>query len=392
MKRTWAAAAAAVALLVYWAARNSEWVDVRIPIPPHGEARTNPFYAAQHFAEQLHVRAVRDVLFTPPPPGAVVVMSVWNWDLSVARRDALERWVESGGRLVVDQTLIGDLQEFERWSHVVRERRRIDKRHDDAEVDERCAPFTEERQASNPPSPAPSYRICDADPTSSLVSGRTAEWMLRGRDSRVQAMRMAVGRGSVTVINAEPFRDSSLFDGDHAALFVAAAQLRAGEEVHFLSEENHPSLLALVWIRGAPLVVLGAALIGLALWRQGVRFGPLARPEPSGRRSLAEQILGSGRFVMRHGGGDALHAACVRALDEAAQRRINGYGRLPAAGRAASVARLTGVDEPALASAMETPGSGRQDDVPRTIAVLETARRRLYIDRRRESHGTRSCE
>ena len=392
MKRTWgAAAAAAVALFVYWAARNSEWVDVRIPIPPHGEARTNPFYAAQHFTAELHARAVRDVLFTPPPPGAVVVMSVWNWDLSVARREALERWVESGGRLVVDQTLIGDLEAFERWSHIVRERGRIDKRKDDADVEERCAPFVEERRASAP-SPAASYWICDVDSTSSLVSGRPAEWALRGHDSRAQAMRMAVGRGSVTVINAEPFRDSSLFDGDHAALFVAAAQLRAGEEVHFLSEENHPSLLALVWIRGAPLVVLAAALVGLALWRQGVRFGPLAPQELPTRRSLAEQILGSGRFVMRHGGGDALHAACVRALDEAAQRRINGYGRLHAAGRAASVARLTSVHEAALASAMETPGSRRADDVPRAIAVLETARRRLYIDRRREAHGTRSRE
>ena len=36
--------------LVAWVANNTYWGDVRVPMPPKGEALTNPFYAAQRFA------------------------------------------------------------------------------------------------------------------------------------------------------------------------------------------------------------------------------------------------------------------------------------------------------------------------------------------------------
>ena len=61
--------------------------------------------------------------------------------------------------------------------------------------------------------------MCDLDGTSFLTSHRPAVWSLRD-GSGIQAMRVEVGRGSVTVINATPFRERSLFDGDHGWLFV----------------------------------------------------------------------------------------------------------------------------------------------------------------------------
>jgi hypothetical protein len=203
-------------------------------------------------------------------------------------------------------------------------------------------------------------------------------------------MRVAIGRGSVTLINADPFRYSNLLDGDHGPLLVAAAQLRRNDEVHFLSEEDHPSLLALVWQHGAPVVTLTAALVALVLWRRAIRFGPRAAPHVLVRRSLAEQIRGTGQFALRHGGGRrSLHAACVRALDEAARRRINRYARLHADARAAAVASLIDVDAPTLASAIDAPEPHSPHDLRRTIAVLETARRGTIIQRKRLSHGIR---
>jgi hypothetical protein len=206
-------------------------------------------------------------------------------------------------------------------------------------------------------------------------------------------MRVPVGRGSVTVINAAPpFRRRSLFEGDHGWLFVAATQLRRGDDMHFLSEEDHPSLLALVWLRGGPVVGLALALIALLLWRGGVRFGPLAAPQQAARRSLAEQIRGTGQFALRHGGGESLHAACVRALEETAQRRIRHYANLPPGERAAALARLTGFDGDVLADAMHHrhhADSGRSHDVRRAIARLEAARRHILMEHTRSSHGTR---
>jgi hypothetical protein len=230
--------------------------------------------------------------------------------------------------------------------------------------------------------------MCDFGSESFLTSTRKAAWALRDA-SGLQAMRVHVGRGSVTAINATPFRYRSLFDGDHGWLFVAATELRKGDDVHFLSEDDHPSLLALLWLYGGPVVALAMALIALVLWRRGIRFGPVAAPLSAARRSLAEQIRGTGQFALRHGSGESLHAASVRALDEAARRRIPGYAGLPAKERAASLAGLTGFDRNALAAAVHDPRSRRSHELRSTIALLEAARRRALIDHTRSSHGKR---
>jgi hypothetical protein len=203
----------------------------------------------------------------------------------------------------------------------------------------------------------------------------------------VQVARVPVGRGSVTSVNGDPFRARRLFDGDHGWLLVKAAVLRPGDEVHFLSEGDYPSLLALTWQRGAPVVILAAVLVAFLLWRGGIRFGPLAAPFPTARRSLAEQIRGTGRFALHHGGGEALHAASVRALDEAARRRVAGYAELRARARTDAVAKLTGVEARALAAAVLTPGARHPHELRGTIALLETARRRLIVNEARSSHG-----
>jgi hypothetical protein len=178
-----------------------------------------------------------------------------------------------------------------------------------------------------------------------------------------------------------------LFEGDHGWLFVAATQVRRGDDVHFLSEDAHPSLLALLWQYGAPVVILTLTLLAVVLWRGGVRFGPLAAMPDPARRSLAEQICGTGQFALRNGSGDALHAASVRALDEAAHRRVPTYAQLSADERAAALARLTGFDRDALAAAVHHAGGRRSHELRNRIALLEAARRRTLIEHTRFSHG-----
>ena len=143
-------------------------------------------------------------------------------------------------------------------------------------------------------------------------------------------------------------------------LFVAATGLQRGDEVHFLSEDDYPSLLALIWRYGAPVVALGLTLLAALLWRGAVRFGPLAPPTIAARRSLAEQIRGTGRFALRHGGGHSLHAASARALDEAARRAITGYAQAAARRARRGARQVTGFDRDALAAAIHDPGVARR--------------------------------
>jgi hypothetical protein len=128
---------------------------------------------------------------------------------------------------------------------------------------------------------------------------------------------------------------------------------------------------------GAPVVVLTLALIALALWRGSPRFGPPAASAELARRSLAEQILGTGRFTLRFGGGRALHAAAVRALHETAHRHLSGYGSMHGEARIAAVASNTGMDETSLAEAINYAGPRKIGDLRKVITLLETARRRI---------------
>ncbi|HEU4786974.1 MAG TPA: DUF4350 domain-containing protein, partial [Gemmatimonadaceae bacterium] len=381
MRRTaivWLLVGALATAFVAWIARHTYWVDVKVPMPPKREARTNPFYAAERFAEALGARATRGRAFGAPSPEAIVVLSGWNPSLSAERSTAIQRWVDAGGRLVTDQTLMGN-EEFERWSGIVSDTKRAAGACDDCAVGEGitegrnygCVLLTEVGDA--PPTSAPGYRVCDLG-QSALTTRHRIAWGLRDK-SELHAVRVGVGRGSITVINASPFLYRALFDGDHGRLFVAATELRAGDEVYFLSDDDHPSLLAWVWRAGKPAIVLAFAALALMLWRGSVRFGPLVAPEPTARRSLAEQIRGTAQFTLRFGRGAPLHAACVRALEDAAKRRVNGYTTLLPDERTSALAGLTGFKREALAAAIYHPPLHRPHEFRRTIALVEAARR-----------------
>jgi hypothetical protein len=298
----------------------------------------------------------------------------------------MEEWVEAGGRLVLDRTLVGGEEEFERWSGIAHRMPSSKKDEED-----------EEEKESDPIIPAvrPDCRVLhDATPGAgggstrsfefcasadgSLVTTRPVAWALKDEFGN-QVLRVKVGKGSVTVVNGVPFQYREFLQGDNAALLVAAVQLRKKDEVHFLSEDEHPSMLALMWYLGWPIVLLALALIALALWRNGVRFGPLVAQPDQARRSLAEQIRGTGLFVVRFGGGKALHAATVRALNEAASRRIGAYWRLSVTERIEAVARLTGADAATLGPAVNHGGARRAHELRQAVALIESVRRRLLI-------------
>jgi hypothetical protein len=167
---------------------------------------------------------------------------------------------------------------------------------------------------------------------------------------------------------------------------VAATQLKRGDVIHFVAEDDHPSLLALVWRNGGGAVVLGLALVAALLWRGAPRFGPLAAAPETARRSVAEQIRGAAQFALRHGDGEALHRAAVRALDEAGRRRIAGYGQLSLEERAVVLERQTGVEAGRLAATIHGT-TRRVQELGNRMAQLEAARRHLINEPTGKRHA-----
>ncbi|HEX7940156.1 MAG TPA: DUF4350 domain-containing protein [Gemmatimonadaceae bacterium] len=363
-----------------WIARNTEWAEIALPSPPRGEARTNPFYAAEHFSRSLGATAATDPTFVEPPPGSLLVLSGLRWGLIAARQHALEQWVEQGGRLIVDASVLDDVA-FRTWSGIVQKRvqtprptRNTLNDDDPVTLDLGCRVL--ERWPRDPAAPvAAPLQLCGFQNGSYLESVAAVRWELRDQRG-AQVLRVPAGRGSVTAVNATPFTGTGLLEFSHAALFVAVTQIRPTDTVHFLTEVDYPSLFALVWLRGWPVVVLVLAFTGAWIWRKSARFGPMAPPDQIPRRSLEEQIRGTGEFARRHGGLDALLDAAGRALDDVARRRISGYARMTNEQRAESLAVATGLTPHALLSAL-TGGDRRAMREVDALHTIETARRQL---------------
>jgi hypothetical protein len=380
---------AAAGVIGYWMATRTYWADTVVPMPPRGEALTNPFYAAERFVSALGGRGLHDRTFIAPPSNAIVVLSGWNWNLSASRRERLQQWVESGGRLVLDRTVNGG-PELERWAGIRRQDRQSAEDTDGRTPPARspCVRVEQVRNEREVVDAGRPHWLCDLDFGSVLTTARTADWLLREKTVGVQAARMRVGRGTVSMINGTPVRYRAIFDGDHGWLLAASTQMRRGDDVHFLTEGDAPSLVALMWTYGAPVVWLSLTVVGLLLWRAGVRLGPLTPPPVSIRRSLGEQISGTGRFALAHEDGESLHAATAQALDVAARRRIPGWGRLQARERIDALARAGDVAPDELADALRHPAMRGPTQVRGALALIETVRRRLLAAEWRTRHGT----
>jgi hypothetical protein len=367
----------AVTALGWWVASNTYWEEYDRNTGLRGEALTNPFYAAQRLAGLLGANTkLRHELLTAPSTNAVIVLGYWNWGLIPERRVRLERWVKDGGRLVISWQMLLE-RELNSWSGVTRAgvKANSDTKKPRCLPAARCA-APDGANTEEPDKPNRRWAICDLAELSYLSTSRKVSWRLNDTHSHPQVLRVPIGQGSVTIVNADAFTGDALTCGDNGLLFVAATQLHSGDHVEFLTEDTGSSLIQLVWRYGAPIVMLVAVLIVLWLWRSGVRFGPLmAVPDPA-RRSLAEQIRGTGRFTLRFGAGSALHAATVRALNETAARRVPHFERLAGDARIEALAPVAGLSPSELSAALDSVARNPHE-LRKAIATLELARRHM---------------
>ena len=378
-------------VFVVWIARNTRWVEETVPRPLRGEALTNPFYAAEHLAEWLGAEGERVHSVKDLPPEGVLVLVGWNWNLIRSRREVIERWVENGGRLVLDRDVTVSDREVQDWAGLWRVRVKpggepvetIDAAA--AEDDEQgCGPMRVEHDVDGVSRGRTRYELCTVPALKAIATDREPLWAISD-DEGFQAVRVRVGRGSVTWLNAQPFQYRNMMDADHALIFAAVTQLRRGDRVLFLADEDQPSLPVLIWRYGAPVVVLFLLWLTAVLWRNGVRFGPPAPSSVQPRRSLAEQIKGTSEFTRRFGGGKALHVAEVRALQELAANRIPGFRSMSRDEQLAALAALTNVDAEKLGETINYSGPRRPHELKKALELIEQVRRRLVSRESEES-------
>ncbi len=220
----------------------------------------------------------------------------------------------------------------------------------------------------------------------SVASGARSVWTL-STDQGEQALRLAVGQGSVTVMNLThyDFSNDQVQACDHPLVLASAVQATPGATVWFYLNEQREPLLPWLWHQGWIAIVVAGLALAATLWRHAVRFGPRVAPAPRLRRSISEQVRGLGAYLQREG-PDALLLAQQRALDDTAARHQPGYRRQTIPDRARWVADATGVDRHDLQAAMSARFCTRAE-LPGRLQVLETARRRLQAQHEMRAGG-----
>lgn len=372
---------ALVLALAGWVMTQTEWAEVKVDKPPRGAAARDRFFAAEQVLRQLGARVERRQALEPlPPSDARLVLSSQHWQLFPGRAQQLRRWVEGGGHLVLPATLVGQ-GELADWLPLVlqeKEKREPGKprRPGPPDRDQFCRPLTVPPTLVN--GGIAGLRMC-ATPYWRALRPRAGAgeplWLLAGADGP-ELLRMPLGRGSVTAYGPWTLtQNNEVLRADHALALAAALQLEPGTTVWMVTEEARPPLLAWIWRNGWIAVLLLLATVAIWVWRAAVRFGPVGAVPLPQRRSMKEQVAGTGAFLRRHGTA-ALHAAQLRALLETARARLPGFAGLDATAANAAIARATGLDAAALALACQ-PGRRSPDRLPADLELLEAARRRL---------------
>jgi hypothetical protein len=409
----WLVRALAIALSVAlgaWIQRSIEWVDVPVMTAPQGAAAHDPYYAAKRLVERLGANVTTMRNFDRlPPAGATLVLATRRWSMFPGREQALERWVRDGGHLVSLQGAWSADAKAPEWVAIQSSRppRRgaasappgdVATPADAAAssplgrivVAPPCGRYAEPVASEGAFGGPRAYTVCGW--RSRILRAAAPRWQIGDADGAV-AVRVAVGAGDVTSNALEgSFRNDALLRDDGALAFAAMLQLAPGDRVWFLVDETRAPLLALLWQHAAPAFVLAATALALALWRSGARFGPRLLDAPLARRSIGEQVRRTAAFVAR-GGGGALHAASVRALDDEARRSIPNYAALLArSDRSDAIAKKSGDDPGALAAAMAPHPHGGRKTIAIAIHRLERARRALAAGGRRISHRPASAD
>jgi hypothetical protein len=383
-----------------WVARNTYWEETLIPLPPQGEAATNPYYSVQHLATSLGIRSsfMTSLKAAPPANGALLVDG-FQGDMTHTRLDDLFTWVESGGRLIVtDDVLLAD-PKFQDWSDIHLSHRldlpekkkptaaRPISARSDPDAD--CAPLS---VAIDGVATGTTLTLCKPPREFGLITkgkpaGRPPAWSLANEFGQ-QVLRVNIGRGSVTVLPRYALiSNRNLIRHDHAEIFITASHLTRGDVLYIVNAAPAEGLIALIWRLAAPaLVFFGAAVLCIIL-RELPRFGPPLPAPAMVRRSLAEQIRANAAFAWRTRKLSALRAAVRRALDETAKRRIAAYSSLDVRRRVSAIAACAGTDAKTLNAAMTEDAVAAPQVQRAAIALLEQTRRLLNAEIQKNHRG-----
>ncbi|WP_207886015.1 DUF4350 domain-containing protein [Pseudomonas sp. 30_B] len=384
---------------------------------PAPEARANPYLAAEAYlrGRGLKVRAAKgmEVLDQLPSKGHTLILLGSRENLTPKQSERLIDWTMRGGHLVVTAERLWDEQEGKSGDLLLDRlgvqqflTEDLDKDKGAAQPEDKsdAEPATQEQPAEQPNAPAtdnpeatesaeeedpypkltklylenekaPAY--IDFDTEYHLFDSKNLAYAWANSAKATHLLQLQQGQGLVTVLTDNwIWQNTQLGDYDNAWLLWYLTQDSSVTLVYRADGDSLFSLLARYFPQALVACIL---LLALALWRQGLRQGPLQPSPARGRRQLEEHLRAGADFVLRQRGQIALLQGLQRDILRRARQRQPGFERLPVAEQWQTLGRMTRLPVSAISQAMRPYPQQRMAiaEFTRQVAHLQSLRNSL---------------
>lgn len=352
---------------------------------PSPEALANPYLAAEHFLSQQglavdHANSV-ERLTTLPARGHSLLLLGERSNMSPRQVEQLLAWAKSGGHLLLVAEALWD-EETGKSGDLLLDR--LDIHQALSDEPEELAPTEKKPLKKKAPDltklyvdneTAPAYFSFDTD--FNLTDPKHLAQFSANSARSSHLMQLDLGRGRVTVItDSDLWKNPSIGRHDNAWLLWYLTQ---GTAVTLLFNSDFDDLFTLL-VRYFPQALVALiALVALALWRAGMRQGPIQSPPPNARRQLQEHLKASADFLLRRSGQGTLLRALQRDVLRAARRRHTGFEHLDNAEQWRVLEHLTHQPSHVISQALGPLPAKRLSsaDFSRQVACLQTLRNAL---------------
>lgn len=367
---------------------------------PSPEARANPYLAAETFLRKrsIPVNVIETLRGLPDTRSRTQTLMLLDSreNMTPADVERVLAWTRAGGRLLFVAEQLWDekkgrsgdllLDQVQIHQFLTRDLREQE-RHREMEMIKPVIPLSP-TLLSAPEIPWPELTrlyvenetdpaYMSFDPAFHLDDPQDHAHSWANSADATHMLQMVYGNGLITVLtDADLWKTRAIGKYDNAWLLWYLAQDSA---VTLLLRTEHADLFTLLY-RHFPLALTALALLVLlALWRSGMRQGPLQPVPERARRQLTEHLRASADFLLRRKGQYALLRALQTDILRRARQRHPGFESLAVAEQWQVLGRLTRQPTSAIGQALRPRPNERfsRTEFTRQVAYLQTLRNAL---------------
>jgi len=373
---------AAIAMAV-WLYLNLDYKIVEKDQGYQGEAKTNPYLAAEFFLRHMGQKTAKIKLFTDKQKELDLVDTLLVPSVRLAfdsrRSTEMLEWTNKGGHLIITGQPDAESNTSQR-DHILNaiglyiERRSLDDKDSEYEEPVNIAIYDEDN-------------FWQVDFDDYLIISRTAKfkseiiWSIED-NNRVHAMQIRSGQGRITLLSdMRMFRNDYIESYDHAAFLFSLAndQLATAENGIFYYSlfENQISLYQWLWENAKTFMLSFIVLIIITLWMLIPRFGPLINVRQPIRRQFLEHLNASGNYHWRQGHYNRLLIEVRKQLSNKVKVKHPEWVALSKRDQILHLVELSNIDEVVIENALFDNSVEQVNDFIKKIKILEKLRKSL---------------